>query len=197
MSEKKPSTAKKSGLPPAMGDLGQLFAAAELAVERYEALPVGRPFQSVHEAAVESILELKLPAVRALLPLYVRTSADTVSTFVFYEETWPQSRYWECAADLHDRCFDVDPEMASLLRSAALEDRIAAAAAAHSAVLARDKNQYAEEVLERYRARIAGQLLGVDAFEPFASVLAKQVPALTARIDAVHQRHAAAAKATA
>jgi hypothetical protein len=136
-----------------------------------------------------------LDAVAALMSARIFPStvspcgADCVADFGLYSEMIPRVKFGEGLAQLHRRCQQAHPALAELLRSPHVLDRVRLAAESTASVYAEDPAVFAEAAVQRYQVAIAQNLIGVDEFEPFATAVAVNIPALRARLINALTRH--------
>jgi hypothetical protein len=142
-----------------------------------EAIAIGEPFGAALNGAARTIAALETAAHPALFPRFVNATADTLALLDFHEGGWLRPHYAESAAELHRACLDEAPQLAAMLRSAVVIDRLV------------DCHPERPDAEDLYRRAIAEQLVGRDDFEPYASVIAVDVPALHKRIEVCRQRH--------
>jgi hypothetical protein len=152
---------------------------ADAAVDTFEALPLGQPFESAWREATTAVDALTQTAHRALFPpIGPAKTVDAIAAFKFAEELFERARYGDRVVDLHHACRPAHPELAAFLRSELVAARIVAAGA-----------DGGPAAVDRARLAIAGQLVGDVAFEPHAHVYAVVAPALAARVLAARARH--------
>lgn len=149
------------------------------AIEALEALDLGAPWGAADALAAQALGELATRAALVCFPTEVTPAgADVVADFTFSTANARKQNFAEGLVALHHRAMRTYPALAALLRGPAVRDQVA------------EVGNVAE-----YEAAIAAQLVGVPEFEPWAGILAQEVPALMARLTAArehHQAHAAA-----
>jgi hypothetical protein len=176
--------------------LTSLRLEAEAAVAALEHLPLGAPHAVVEERAREAVMDVRSPALERLFPEMPTQRAglsDVISAFEFYEQQFTPSNYWQHVADLHRKTIDAYPELAAFIRSGLVSERVLFIANRQAVTVGRRPAEFADEIHNRLRRVIAQQLRGVEAHEPYASIIG-EAAAWKSRIDAaVAQRRTHAA----
>jgi hypothetical protein len=169
---------------------------AEMAVSAFEKLNPGAAFLSPCEDATAAEAALTGPAAAMLFPVgFSPMSANAIVVHDFLSEGWTRSDYGRLAAELHGQCVDSSPELAMLLRSAAVRKRVREFATDQARILARRPDELGDEAIVTYEIAVARSLVGRPEHEPHASIIAIDGPALRDRINVCRERHEAFALA--
>ncbi len=169
---------------------------ARVALPAFEASPLGEPWAAFDAEAARAVADVKARAREALFPSEIRpVDPEVFAAFEFLEEDADLSSYVSHLADVHARAVSTYPELAAFVRSPAVLARVRRVAASLAQRQMRTSEDVGRELVEALSKAVAGQLAGTEEFEPAATVLATDVPAMEARLDAARARHEQYARA--
>lgn len=163
--------------------------AALAAIPLLEAVPLGQPWAAADAEASRAIAEVTARARECMFPSEIRlVDPEVFAAFEFLEADTPAPEYAGCLADVHARSLETFPELAAFIRSSAVGRRVQRVGAA-LATRAGRRDDVGETYVIQLQRSIAPQLVGLAEFEPAATILAVDVPAMETRLDAARHRH--------
>ena len=160
-----------------------------------DSLALGESFAAADAHASAALSELKARARQDVFPPAIGPVAPAVlAAFDFLEGDADPSAYGDFLADVHALSLDSYPDLSALIRSVAVVRRLQNVARSRAVTAGRPADDVATATLDRFHRTIASHLEGRPEFEPAATMIAVDIPALEARLEAARARHEAHAR---
>jgi hypothetical protein len=174
-----------------METLTELFEAAQRAVDRLRAVPLGERFSDALDGAMTAVAVALEACHDTIFPNEIRpVSAESVK--IYDLALAGPLRIDEIVGRLillHACAVDTHPELAAFLRSPVVRWVIADQTSALAARTGKSEVEISNAEVDRFEVDCASCLIGSQAFEPAATLFVESIPALRKSLEEIRQAH--------